>query len=252
MTATIVQPDIKFTMTVKLEGWKAIMTAISSLHEENVFTAKPDGIMFKVLDPSKVSLIEFFWQKENMLKYECSEEFKVGVRVEEVVKALKRFKEDIVIINYLSNKTLQIISGKKEYVLRTIDPSYIADNPPLNVNYDVSFKTTMSELQEVIEDSGVFEDWFEISVIEKSVYVLGAGDAGKSKSLLSENVKNKLDENFTVYYSYSYISQIVRLMAKMCGNVLISFGKGKPILLGMEVEGVGTIEYFLAPMHRNQ
>ena len=69
---------------------KAIISAISTLVEEATFVANAEGITFRGMDPSHVALIDISWPNSAFEKYECDNDIKFGVRVDEFSKLIKR------------------------------------------------------------------------------------------------------------------------------------------------------------------
>ena len=56
------------------DGWKAVISAISTLVEEATFESTVQGISFRGMDPSHVALIDISWPNSAFEKYECDSE----------------------------------------------------------------------------------------------------------------------------------------------------------------------------------
>ena len=104
---------------------KAIISAISTLVEEATFVANAEGITFRGMDPSHVALIDISWPNSAFEKYECDNDIKFGVRVDEFSKLIKRAeKQDSIEIGISEDNMLLVTIGKnKKYKMRLIESS---------------------------------------------------------------------------------------------------------------------------------
>lgn len=115
------------------EEWKAIAVAISTIVEEATFEAAPQGLNFRGMDPSHIALIDLNWPNSAFEKYECSQPVKIGLKIEDFVKLIKRAssndkveletKDDSLLIKFVN-------SYKKEYLVHLIEP-YSSSTPYL-------------------------------------------------------------------------------------------------------------------------
>ena len=108
--------------TNSADGWKAVISAISTLVEEATFEATVEGISFRGMDPSHVALIDINWPNSAFEKYNCDSDIKFGVRIDEFSKLIKRSdKSDSIEINISDDNMLLVTIGKnKKYKMRLL------------------------------------------------------------------------------------------------------------------------------------
>ena len=70
--------------------WKVVSNTISELVEEASFEATSEGLTFRAMDPSHVALVDLDWPNSAFDKYDCDKQLKFTVRVEDLVKLIRR------------------------------------------------------------------------------------------------------------------------------------------------------------------
>ena len=89
------------------------------------------------MDPSHVALIDISWPNSAFEKYECDNDIKFGVRIDEFSKLIKRAdKKDSIEISISEQNMLLVTVGKnKKYKMRLIESS-ATDTPLPKIPYD--------------------------------------------------------------------------------------------------------------------
>src|ERR1700756_2383044 len=95
--------------------FRNLLGAISSLIEEADFTAGPEGIKLRSMDPSHIAMVDFEWPKTAFDSYECTSPTKLRLSVSNLLKLLKRTKSDesVEIVYDDANKKLNITLRNK-------------------------------------------------------------------------------------------------------------------------------------------
>mgnify|MGYP003879958817 FL=1 len=94
--------------------WRTIMQAISTIVDEAVFNATSEGIMFRAMDPSHVALIDIIWSSAAFEYYRCDGELIFAVRVDELLKLLKRADKDESVEVSITNNNNVIKQGEDD------------------------------------------------------------------------------------------------------------------------------------------
>jgi len=159
---------------------KAIISAISTLVEEATFVANAEGITFRGMDPSHVALIDISWPNSAFEKYECDNDIKFGVRVDEFSKLIKRAeKQDSIEIGISEDNMLLVTIGKnKKYKMRLIESS-ASDTPLPKIPYDAKIGLTSSAFDKILGDVQVVSDYLTIKATTSKAEFSGKGDSGE-------------------------------------------------------------------------
>ena len=108
--------------------WKNLLGAISTLIEEADFSATPDGIRLRSMDPAHVAMVDFEWQKAAFDEYSCIEPTKIRVSLASMLKLLKRVESDEVLEMLYDDKARKLnltLKGKmmRKFTMPTLDPA---------------------------------------------------------------------------------------------------------------------------------
>ncbi|MEX2718698.1 MAG: hypothetical protein Q6370_020560, partial [Candidatus Sigynarchaeota archaeon] len=73
---------------------KGIIEAISFLIEETYVYIYPTGLKLNAIDSSHVAMLLAFIPKELFTDYKCTEDSKIGINVQDLLKILRRAKSN--------------------------------------------------------------------------------------------------------------------------------------------------------------
>jgi proliferating cell nuclear antigen len=129
---------------------RAVVEAIKPIVDEAVFTATSEGITFRAMDASHVSLLDISWKRDGFIEYECNEgEITFGVRIDELLKLLKRIDKEQQVEISITDGEMQITAseGKKtrNYKLKLLDASKSETPVP-----KLSFNTRVTMLYDAL------------------------------------------------------------------------------------------------------
>ena len=106
---------------------RAVVEAIKPIVDEAVFTATSKGITFRAMDASHVSLLDISWKRDGFIEYECNEEITFGVRIDELLKLLKRIEKDTQVEINIADGEIQLTASEgkrtRNYKLKLLDAS---------------------------------------------------------------------------------------------------------------------------------
>jgi|TARA_B100001146_G_scaffold223332_1_gene237733 proliferating cell nuclear antigen len=249
--------DLVFSAkTSRSDGWKAVISAVSTLVEEATFEATVEGISFRGMDPSHVALIDINWPNSAFEKYTCDSDIKFGVRIDEFSKLIKRAdKSSAIEINITDDNMLLVSIGKnKKYKMRLIESS-ASDTPLPKIIYDSKISLASSTFDKILGDVQVVSDYLTLSSTEAQTEFSGKSDSGQVNIILGKN-KDELTEievktNSSGTYSLEYLNPIVKAVGTTAETVTCEFSSAKPLRIEFKVANLGRIYFYLAPRVEN-
>jgi len=231
---------------------KAIISAISTLVEEATFVANAEGITFRGMDPSHVALIDISWPNSAFEKYECDNDIKFGVRVDEFSKLIKRAeKQDSIEIGISEDNLLLVTIGKnKKYKMRLIESS-ASDTPLPKIPYDAKIGLTSNVFDKILGDVQVVSDYLTIKATPSKAEFSGKGDSGEVLIDLEKGMEQLTDisvkQDSTGTYSLEYLNPVVKAVGTTAGSVTCEYSSAKPLRIEFKVANIGRIHFYLAP-----
>lgn len=231
---------------------KAIISAISTLVEEATFVANAEGITFRGMDPSHVALIDISWPNSAFEKYECDNDIKFGVRVDEFSKLIKRAeKQDSIEIGISEDNMLLVTIGKnKKYKMRLIESS-ASDTPLPKIPYDAKIGLTSTGFDKILGDVQVVSDYLTIKATTSKAEFSGKGDSGEVVIDLEKGMEQLSDisvkQESTGTYSLEYLNPVVKAVGNTAGSVTCEYSSAKPLRIEFKVANIGRIHFYLAP-----
>ena len=231
---------------------KAIISAISTLVEEATFVANAEGITFRGMDPSHVALIDISWPNSAFEKYECDNDIKFGVRVDEFSKLIKRAEKQDSIEIGISEDNLRLVTiGKnKKYKMRLIESS-ASDTPLPKIPYDAKIGLMSSAFDKILGDVQVVSDYLTIKATTSKAEFSGKGDSGEVVIDLEKGMEQLTDisvkQESIGTYSLEYLNPVVKAVGTRGGGVRCEYSSAKPLRIEFKVANIGRIHFYLAP-----
>ena len=261
---------------------KGIIEAISFLIDETYLFAYPTGLKMSAIDSSHVAmLLANLPNKEEIFsEYKCSEEFKIGINVQDFIKILKRAKssDEITLQLDKKDKNTLLIKMKSEKSTRTFKlkskeiQGYDAKEEGLLESFEETLKDKFSAtivlegdvIDEIVKDALIISDLIKIQVLkaERALNFTAYDESGEvdieidldGKGVLdSTNVKNDAEG----IYSLNFLENIIKIQS-ITENFEIALGNNIP----MKIKGTitdasnnpteGKIVYLLAPRVEEQ
>jgi proliferating cell nuclear antigen len=232
---------------------RAVVEAIKPIVDEAVFTATSEGITFRAMDASHVSLLDISWKRDGFIEYECNEgEITFGVRIDELLKLLRRIdKEQQVEISISDGEMLITASeGKKtrNYKLKLLDASK-SETPVPKLSFNTRVTMLYDALVDALKDIDVITNVVEIYTNEVMIKFYGKGDAGDAEVVYWKD-ENTSIEMFNVKesktaYSLEYLLQM--LNAVDADNVILEYSSKMPLRLQFLLPFRCDMQYYLAP-----
>ena len=235
--------------------FRNLLGAISSLIEEADFTAGPDGIKLRSMDPSHIAMVDFEWPKAAFDTYECNTPTKLRLSVSNLLKLLKRTRSDesVEIVYDDANKKLNITLKDKivrKFITPTLDPS-TEEVPTPKVPFNARVKITAVSLRDIIDDAQSISDNVKLEVSPEKFIVRATGELSSaiiemdkgSDAILELDAK----EACRATYNLNYLGEIIRAGSGASEVASLEFSTNMPIKVEFEMPQQGRLLYYLAP-----
>jgi proliferating cell nuclear antigen len=232
---------------------KAVVEAIKPIVDEAVFTATSEGITFRAMDASHVSLLDISWKRDGFLEYECNEgEVTFGVRIDELLKLLRRIEKDTQVEISIADGEMQLTASEgkrtRNYKLKLLDSSK-SETPVPKLSFNTRVTMFYDALVNALKDIDVISSIVEIYTNEAMIKFYGKGDAGDAEVVYWQDENTNI-EMFNVKesksaYSLEYLLQM--LNAVDADNVILEYSSKMPLRLQFLLPFRCEMQYYLAP-----
>ena len=237
--------------TTGSDDLKSVISAIATLVEEATFEASSEGVVFKGMDPSRVALIDVSWPNSGFAEYACDSDVKFGVRVDEILKLVKRAtKTDDIMMSITDGDKLELgIGDNKRYKIRLIEGSAV-DAPLPKIQFNTKITMPTSEMDRILGDVQVVSEYLTMSVDGEKAEFAGRGDLGEG-AVEATGAEIHSSENSSGTYSLEYLMPVVRAVGSTSENITCEFSSAKPLRVRFTIANMGYIHFYLAPRVEN-
>lgn len=250
------RPNLVFLAKTSNPGeWKVVATTIQTLVEEASFAATAEGLTFRAMDPSHVALVDMVWPNSAFEKYECDKEFKFSVRVEDLVRLIRRAeaKDSIEIASSDDDTLLLRMSNgyKREFKLHLIE-SASGPTPLPKLGFNSKAHLIEGTFEKILNDVSTISDHITIRSLKDKIEFTGKSDKGtasatvdkKSDDVLELEVKEESDAT----YSIEYMSNIVKAAGSGSDTLTFEYSSKMPLKIEFKLgDAGGKIDFYLAP-----
>lgn len=228
---------------------KVIVSACALVIENGKFVATSKGLTLRMMDASRVSLLDTFLDASSFKEYKIESNITFGVMVDMLNRTLKHIADDEPITLDVSNTMLTISYKSTKYNLTPTIPDEKTENTP-KFTSDVSIEFPGDQLSRLMDRVGIISNAVKFSVKtidDKTTLTMSARDDGGSMQITLpdkefEGVKiSPVTDVVESGYNTEYFTPVVKLIKNGC---TIKFSTGRPILL--EALG-GIVRYYVAP-----
>jgi proliferating cell nuclear antigen len=232
---------------------RAVVEAIKPIVDEAVFTATSEGITFRAMDASHVSLLDISWKRDGFIEYECNEgEVTFGVRIDELLKLLRRIDREQQVEISIADGEMQLTASEgkrtRNYKLKLLDASK-SETPVPKLSFNTKVTMLYDALVNALKDIDVISSIVEIYTNESMIKFSGKGDTGDAEVVHWQD-ENTSIEMFNVKesksaYSLEYLLQM--LNAVDADNVILEYSSKMPLRLQFLLPFRCDMQYYLAP-----
>ena len=242
--------NVKFANILE---WKSILQAINEIAEEVMFICNQEGITFRGLDSSHVSLLEITFPRSSFISFNCTSTF-FGISVSDFKTMINSASnnDQIELLIDTPNKMRIFINGnlQMKYDLNLIEKSSInTPNPKINASSKISLSPDilikiMSNIERVSEN-------VKISSVDQKIQFSGSGIIGNATVDLEGNNADvsllEITRDTSSIYSLEYMAKIIKNIGKASKNVNMQYGDKTPMHMLLEMPSSTKVDYYLAP-----
>jgi len=234
---------------------KDAFTAISTIIDDPTFNMGAEGIRIRAMDPSRVAMVDFEMRKTVFEEYASSENLKVRLDINDLLKLLKRAEREEPVELVLDEETARLKILIRGGYARTFDMPTLGfaeedelPTPKISFNAKLTLKT--EDLCRMLEDVALVSDHVQIEARDDGLLMNTKGELRgvdielkKGDILLEAEVK----ESSKTIYSLDYLSDIVKAAAPTSDLVTLELSTGMPVRLDFKQRHDGKLVYYLAP-----
>jgi proliferating cell nuclear antigen len=240
---------------------KELMTVLQATkvqRDEALFVAKNDGIHYRTMDHSHISLLDIALPKEAFQYYNDHEgepdNIAFTVKPDELLKVLKRIDKDESVEITVNNEdiTIRSISVRKPLTYRTKSLNNKYEETPLpNVTYAVKVNIQHNALKEALEDLYLLTDTVRI-ITDREKVRFNAVNEKDEMSIEYEHNRQAvmiymLDGKAECKCVYSIPALLSMLKAVETKYVVLQYNERLPLRLQFLLPFKCEMHYYLAP-----
>jgi proliferating cell nuclear antigen len=235
-----------------------VLQATKVQKDEASFIAKDDGIHYRTLDYSHISLLDILIPKEAFQYYSCEGEpadTVFTVKPEELLKVLKRIDKEETVELMVENDgdiTIRSISVRKPLTYRTksLDSKYEETKLP-NITYAVKVNIQHNALKEALEDLSLLTDVVKIITNKEKVKFVAVNDRD-TMTIEYENNRQAvmiymLDSKAECRSVYKIQELLNMLKAVETKYVVLQYNERLPLRMQFLLPFKCEMHYYLAP-----
>ncbi len=234
--------------------WKQIIDALATLLTDAQFVVNNNGLSLRQMDPSKAAMIDLHLPAGVFQQYECDQEYRICLGVEELTRVSKRMSGDERLefgVDEVEKRFHIRLIGQSERIFKLQMQSAPEDQPKkITAELDVRAEMYTDAFRQAVKDISVVSTHVRLAADNKSLTFAGQSETdeaevkmevGEESALFDLKVKN----NAASTYALSYLSEISKAIS---GDTLVlQFGTNKPMILDFGIAEKGRIVFVLAP-----
>ena len=231
-----------------------IVKSANCMRDEATFTINEEGLTFREMDPSHVSLVDISIPNACFEKWSCIEEKKFALNLDEFRKLVSSLDTKGSVKIIIQDEKILVSQNGFTASVKTIEAS-ISDVPLPKIPYNSTLLFAENEPINALEfirtlrkiDS--ISDYVTINCDSNKVVFSGKGDLGESQKTFEECIYNNREDSETTY-SLEYLMPFLRTLNKD-SLIELGFSTSKPMRIQTRVNNMGRIDMYLAPRVEN-
>lgn len=236
--------------------WKSAIAAIKTVAEEATFEATPEGLSFRGMDPSHVTLIDFSWPSTGFESYKCLKTTRFALPVQDLSRlfGVASQSDKVEVSREKAEDSLRfVLDGdiKRTFDLHLLE-SATSSAPIPKVEFTTKMTITCSRLKQLLEDMSIIGDQVTFAADEESLSVSAKSDIGEASQRFEKGSADILELSVTetstakATYSVDYLYKV--LAAVKVDVVQVEFRTKKPIKFSFRLNDQGAhVDNYLAP-----
>lgn len=235
--------------------WRYIMSAAGKFVEMGILRIDDSGLVFKAMDPSRTSLIEFIIPRETFDEFEVDGEHLLPLNINDVSKVLKTAERDDRIGIEWSASTITFIferRGVPRFFTLPLQRETLAEEiPELSIDYRNSYRIAGPVLYEAIDGLEGVGEVLRVEGDERVLKLRSVSDLGEAEIVLDLDggtLEEALVEKpgFSVMYGMEYFSYMKQPI-KLSDFVVLRADSDMPCHLELNYVHGAKVNYYIAP-----
>lgn len=244
----------------KIKRWIKFVTTIDKLTEEACFWLSSEGIMFRDMDPARISMINFSLSREYFVEYsyEGEEQTPICLQSKKLLEFSKLLKNSDELELRLEDGGGHLILGTKtpyeKYLMLPVVIDRDRNLPGIpELNYTARIKMVSTSLKDALNEAKAISDRITFIAEGNSVTFLSRNDEGfqvKNRLTYPDNLEIleiNVDEKSVAVYMVKPLLDVVKEISTLSRIIEMKFGNTLPLDINFELIEGEKYEYFLAP-----
>ncbi|MDO5851824.1 MAG: proliferating cell nuclear antigen (pcna) [Methanobacteriaceae archaeon] len=232
---------------------KTSFDAISGIVDEVQIEVDTDGLRLNAMDRSHITYVHLELKAELFDIYKCETPHKINVDTDELIKVLKRAKNDDVIELTLEEESNLILvfegATKRTFKVKLIDIDYESASQP-EIEFPVKLNMPIDVFKNTIQDIEIASDKVSFKVDKDNLTLEAVGDFADAKVEYLHG--EKISEEIESIYSIDKIKEMLKA-DRFANNLYLSLGDKLPLKFALVLEKEeGELIFLLAPRLEEQ
>jgi proliferating cell nuclear antigen len=237
------------TASKELGTFTNVVQAISTLVDEATFELTNEGLTFRGMDPSHVGLIDVVLPPNCFNEFAVGNATKFGVRIDELVKVLKKFDEKAGKVQFTIEDNKLVIKQEEQKVSLRLIESCGSSTPLPSLNFNAQFDLSKAGIKKFLK----FLEFGEYTTLKATEHVLTLetkDDYGEyehkydNTQYLNEIL---VKEESKATFSNDYLTKVVKVLQAKNDSIKVEYSTKMPLRMEVRPFNVGTIHFYLAP-----
>ncbi|MCJ7479094.1 MAG: proliferating cell nuclear antigen (pcna) [Candidatus Nanohaloarchaeota archaeon QJJ-7] len=231
------------------------LQSISNIITEGVFQFSDSGLKLVAADPAMVAMVDFELEADAFDSYECGDEEKVGVNIEDLYSIVRRAgsKDSVVLELDEEESKLRVKmenGSERSFSLALLNLSEEDIPSTDDLEFSVSADITTSVLDDAVGDASVIGDSVTVKASPESIVLEAEGDNSNVETTIQQGSEGmmELDAEGEVQsmFSLDYLNKMMKAK-KLSDSLAVKIGDDFPMRLEFQVPEKVQLSYILAP-----
>ncbi|WP_290623578.1 MULTISPECIES: beta clamp domain-containing protein [unclassified Archaeoglobus] len=220
----------EFSLAIKAEILKRIVTAVTSVVEEARLSLSPEGLQITAVDPGNVMLVHIDMRNSDFYKFKVEDTFEVGLDFSRLADFLKALNKDERVSVERHNSKIRFAGDVMRYSLSAIDPSTLRKQPKLpDLQFSARVEIDPADFAKAIAICGKYSDRVGLSVEDETFLIHAAGDIDDLSFEFTE-IRAVVEGEGESLFSLEYLGPIAKAVSKF-ERLEIHLGTNIPVAL---------------------
>lgn len=230
------------------------LQSIANVITEGVFQFTPDGLKLVAADPAMVAMVDFVMEDEAFGAYDCGEDAKIGINIEDLYNIVRRAgsNDSLILEMDEDGSKLQVTitnnsTRKFSLSLLNLDESDVPSTSDLEFAARADLKTSV--LADAVGDASVVGDSVTFETDGGALLVRSEGDNSHTEFRIeqgSDGLMDFEDGEARSMFSLDYLNKIIKAK-KLSDTVTLQMGDDFPMRIDFEIPEKVRLGFILAP-----